>query len=110
MSENIYSFEIPQNESLTYDEAVDDLFNEIVGKIKTGETVFFPRIEDSSIVDIFKYKKYQGCVQLVDTQNLLYRAYRLDPNEPNSDHVCIISDFVNFDVATKAIIDLVTED
>lgn len=113
MSEYLQSFNKPfdnrSDESLTYDEELDDLFNEVVGKIKTGETVLFPRVEDPSIVDIFKYKKYQGCVQLVDSENSLYRAYRLNPNEPNSEHQ-MISNLVNFDIATEAIINLVTED
>ena len=110
MAEHLHSFEVPQNDSLTYDEEIDDLFNEIVGRIKTGETVLYARVEDSTVVDVFKYKKYQGCIQLIDTESSLYRAFRSDPSRPELDHECITSIPVTFEEATRAILSAIVEE
>lgn len=110
MTEHLHSFEVPQNDALTYDEENDDLFNDIIGRIKTGETVLYARIEDPNVIDVFKYKKYQGCIQLIETQSSLYCAFRSDPSRPELEHECITSNPVTFEEATRAILSAIVEE
>lgn len=84
-----------------------NLFNEIMGQLKSGQEVWLPRTEDADIIDLFKYKKYQGSIQLVDEEKGLYNAYRANPERPDESLELINTEPDKFDIVAKLLLAIV---
>lgn len=84
-----------------------ELFNNIMNQIRSGQEVWLPRSEEADTIDFFKYKKYQGSIQLVDEEKGLYSAYKANPDNPQ-EQLELVNEFPErFEIAAKKLLKLV---
>lgn len=86
-----------------------NLFNEIMGQLRSGQEVWLPRSEDADVIDLFKHKKYQGSIQLVDEEHGLYNAFRANPKNPNEPLRLLNTEPDKFENVAKLLLDTIKE-